>query len=124
VRRDALPDGDWALYEQLDLGDHVGVEGTVFRTRTGELSVKASRLDFLAKSLRPLPDKWHGLTDVERRYRQRYVDLFRLPVDAGRLRDPREARLLHPSLLRRAGLRRGRDTDDAADPGGAAARPS
>ncbi|HQR46775.1 MAG TPA: lysine--tRNA ligase [Thermoanaerobaculia bacterium] len=79
LRRDALPEADWALYEQLDLGDHVGVEGTVFRTRTGELSVKAGRLDFLAKSLRPLPDKWHGLTDVERRYRQRYVDLFVSP---------------------------------------------
>ncbi len=79
LKKDALPEGDWALYEQLDLGDHVGVEGTVFRTRTGELSVKAGRLDFLAKSLRPLPDKWHGLTDVERRYRQRYVDLFVSP---------------------------------------------
>ncbi len=75
LKKDALPEADWALYEQLDLGDHVGVAGTVFRTRTGELSVKAARLDFLAKSLRPLPDKWHGLTDVERRYRQRYVDL-------------------------------------------------
>ena len=75
LRRDALPEADWALFEQLDLGDHVGVAGAVFRTRTGELSVKASGLDFLAKSLRPLPDKWHGLTDVERRYRQRYIDL-------------------------------------------------
>ncbi|HSB37188.1 MAG TPA: amino acid--tRNA ligase-related protein, partial [Thermoanaerobaculia bacterium] len=79
VRRDAVPEADWALYEQLDLGDHVGVTGTVFRTRTGERSVKASALDFLAKCLRPLPDKWHGLTDVERRYRQRYVDLVVSP---------------------------------------------
>jgi len=79
LRKDALPEEDWALYEQLDLGDHVGVAGGVFRTRTGELSVKAARLDFLAKSLRPLPDKWHGLTDVERRYRQRYVDLVVSP---------------------------------------------
>lgn len=79
LRKDALSGADWELYEQLDLGDHVGVIGTVFRTRTGELSVKAEALDFLAKSLRPLPDKWHGLTDVERRYRQRYVDLIVSP---------------------------------------------
>jgi lysyl-tRNA synthetase class 2 len=79
LRRDSIPEADWALHEQLDLGDHVGVTGTVFRTRTGELSVKAVRLDFLAKALRPLPDKWHGLTDVERRYRQRYVDLIVSP---------------------------------------------
>ncbi len=79
LKKDALPEADWALYGELDLGDHVGVAGAVFRTRTGELSVKAARLDFLAKSLRPLPDKWHGLTDVERRYRQRYVDLIVSP---------------------------------------------
>src|SRR5258706_5084245 len=79
VKKDALREGDWELLENLDLGDHVGVWGVVFRTRTGELSVRAERLDFLAKSLRPLPDKWHGLTDVEHRYRQRYVDLIVSP---------------------------------------------
>jgi lysyl-tRNA synthetase class 2 len=79
LKKDTLREGDWELLENLDLGDHVGVEGVVFRTRTGELSVRADRLDFLAKSLRPLPDKWHGLTDVERRYRQRYVDLVVSP---------------------------------------------
>jgi lysyl-tRNA synthetase class 2 len=79
VKKDVLRPGDWELLEQLDLGDHVGVAGTVFRTRTGELTVKAGALDFLAKSLRPLPDKWHGLTDVERKYRQRYVDLVVSP---------------------------------------------
>ncbi|MCL4808066.1 MAG: lysine--tRNA ligase, partial [Thermoanaerobaculia bacterium] len=76
VRKDGVGDGGWALLENLDLGDHVGVTGGVFRTRTGELSVKADSLVFLAKCLRPLPDKWHGLTDVETRYRQRYVDLI------------------------------------------------
>ena len=76
VRKDGVGDGGWALLENLDLGDHVGVHGVVFRTRTGELSVKAASLVFLAKCLRPLPDKWHGLTDVEIRYRQRYVDLI------------------------------------------------
>ncbi len=79
VKKDALRTGDWELFEQLDLGDHVGVAGSIFRTRTGELSVKAASLDFLSKSLRPLPDKWHGLTDVERKYRQRYVDLIVSP---------------------------------------------
>jgi lysyl-tRNA synthetase class 2 len=79
MKKDALPPGDWELLEQLDLGDHVGVAGSVFRTRTGELSVRAGSLDFLSKSLRPLPDKWHGLTDVERKYRQRYVDLIVSP---------------------------------------------
>jgi lysyl-tRNA synthetase, class II len=79
LRKDNLRPGDWELLEQLDLGDHVGAAGVVFRTRTGELSVKGESLDFLAKALRPLPDKWHGLTDVERKYRQRYVDLIVSP---------------------------------------------
>ena len=79
LKKDALRTGDWELLELLDLGDHVGVAGSIFRTRTGELSVKAASLDFLSKSLRPLPDKWHGLTDVERKYRQRYVDLIVSP---------------------------------------------
>ncbi|MFI5198525.1 MAG: lysine--tRNA ligase [Thermoanaerobaculia bacterium] len=79
LKKDALRSGDWELLEQLDLGDHVGVAGSIFRTRTGELSVRVGSLDFLAKSLRPLPDKWHGLTDVERKYRQRYVDLVVSP---------------------------------------------
>jgi lysyl-tRNA synthetase, class II len=79
LKKDLLRPGDWELLEQLDLGDHVGASGVVFRTRTGELSIKGESLDFLAKSLRPLPDKWHGLTDVERKYRQRYVDLVVSP---------------------------------------------
>jgi lysyl-tRNA synthetase class 2 len=83
LKKDALRPGDWELLEQLDLGDHVGVGGSVFRTRTGELSVRAGSLDFLSKSLRPLPDKWHGLTDVERKYRQRYVDLIASPETRG-----------------------------------------
>jgi len=75
VRRDAVGEKAFALYGALDLGDWLGVEGEVFRTRTGELSVKARSLTFLAKCWRPLPEKWHGLRDVERRYRQRYLDL-------------------------------------------------
>ena len=75
-RKDALSEREWELYKNLDAGDWVAVEGTVFRTKTNELSVKAERLHFLVKALRPLPSKWHGLTDVEQRYRQRYVDLI------------------------------------------------
>jgi len=75
-RRDSLSEPEWLLYQNLDIGDWVAIEGVVFRTKKGELSVKAARLGFLAKALRPLPEKWHGLTDVEQRYRQRYVDLI------------------------------------------------
>ena len=68
-----------AAYEHFknwDLGDIVGAGGLLFRTKTGELSVRATQLHLLAKSLRPLPDKWHGLSDTELRYRRRYVDLI------------------------------------------------
>jgi lysyl-tRNA synthetase class 2 len=75
VRQDAVGEKAWALYRSLDLGDWIGVEGQIFRTRTGQLSLKTRTLTFLAKCLRPLPEKWHGLRDVERRYRQRYLDL-------------------------------------------------
>jgi len=76
VRMDAVGEQGWALYKLLDLGDHVGVSGYLFRTRTGELSVHVERLTFLAKAMLALPEKFHGLADVELRYRQRYVDLF------------------------------------------------
>ncbi len=75
VRKDAVGERGWELYRALDLGDWIGVEGEIFRTRTGELSVKARQVTFLAKCLRPLPEKWHGLKDVERRYRERHLDL-------------------------------------------------
>ncbi len=75
VRQDALPPLDFQVFKLLDFGDWVGVEGRLFRTRTNELTIWASRLHFLSKCLLPLPEKWHGLTDVEIRYRQRYLDL-------------------------------------------------
>src|SRR5215510_161742 len=75
AKMDQLPERDFQLYKLLDIGDFIGVEGTLFRTRTGELTVLATELVFLAKSFLPLPEKWHGLTDVEIRYRRRYVDL-------------------------------------------------
>ena len=76
VRLDAVGERDFELYKLFDLGDVIGVEGYLFRTRTGELTVHAEHLYFLAKALLPLPEKWHGLTDVEIRYRQRYLDLM------------------------------------------------
>jgi lysyl-tRNA synthetase class 2 len=79
VRKDAVGEKDFALYERLDLGDIVGVDGYLFRTRTGELSVHVERLYFLAKTLLSMPEKWHGLEDVETRYRQRYLDLIANP---------------------------------------------
>jgi lysyl-tRNA synthetase class 2 len=79
VRQDVVEGSSWPLFRSLDLGDWIGVEGHLFRTRTGQLSLKAKRLTFLAKSLRPLPEKWHGLRDVEIRYRRRYLDLAVTP---------------------------------------------
>jgi lysyl-tRNA synthetase class 2 len=76
LQRDALADGVYEDFKGWDIGDVIGVEGAVFRTKTGELSVKAANIRLLTKSLRPLPEKFHGLTDAETCYRQRYVDLI------------------------------------------------
>lgn len=76
LREDALPPRDFKTFKLLDLGDFVGVAGYLFRTRTHEFTIHGSRLEFLAKCLRLLPEKWHGLTDIEIRYRQRYLDLI------------------------------------------------
>jgi len=76
ARRQEMEPEEFALAQELDVGDFVRVEGPVWRTRTGELSVDARQVTLLAKSLRPLPEKWHGLQDVEARYRQRYLDLL------------------------------------------------
>jgi len=76
IKKDAVGDPQWELFKLLDIGDHIGVTGYLFRTRTGELSVHVEQITFLSKDLLPLPEKFHGLTDVELRYRQRYVDLI------------------------------------------------
>jgi len=76
VRLDAVGEQGFALYKLLDMGDHIGVTGYLFRTRTGELTVHVETLTFLSKAMLALPEKYHGLADVELRYRQRYVDLF------------------------------------------------
>jgi lysyl-tRNA synthetase, class II len=79
VKKDAVGDKGFELYKLLDLGDHIGVSGYLFRTRTGELTIHVEEITFLSKDLLPLPEKFHGLTDVELRYRQRYVDLVMNP---------------------------------------------
>ncbi|WP_145925820.1 lysine--tRNA ligase [Bacillus weihaiensis] len=79
VRKDAVGDEAYEVFNTADLGDIVGVTGVVFKTKVGELSIKVTSFDLLTKSLRPLPDKFHGLKDIEQRYRQRYVDLIMSP---------------------------------------------
>jgi lysyl-tRNA synthetase class 2 len=76
VRRAGLDEAAAAVFDNTDLGDYLGVRGSLMRTRTGELTVLAADLTMLAKAMRPLPEKWHGLADVEQRYRQRYLDLI------------------------------------------------
>jgi lysyl-tRNA synthetase class 2 len=80
LKKDAVGDAGFELYKLLDIGDHIGVSGYLFRTRTGELTIHVEEITFLSKDLLPLPEKWHGLTDVELRYRQRYVDLVMNPA--------------------------------------------
>src|SRR4029078_7501810 len=79
IGKNQIGEAGWALANELDLGDLLGVDGTLGHTKTGELTVFADALTFLGKSLLPPPEKWHGLTDVELRSRQRYVDLFSNP---------------------------------------------
>ena len=77
VKKDRLADGVFDLFnDTLDIGDHLGISGTFFKTKTGEPTLEASELSFLGKSVHPLPEKWHGLSDIETRYRQRYIDLI------------------------------------------------
>jgi len=123
VKKDAVGEKGFELYKLLDLGDHIGVTGYLFRTRTGELTVHVEEITFLSKDLLPLPEKWHGLTDVELRYRQRYVDLVMNP-------EVREVFLKRSKLVQ--SMRRFMDAHGfievetpmmQAIPGGAVARP-
>jgi len=123
VRRDALPEGGYAGFKRWDVGDIVGAEGTVIRTRTGELSIAVSDVRLLAKTLRPLPEKFHGLTDQERRYRQRYLDL----IVNEEVRETFRVRSAVIDFLRRFFVARGFLEVETpmmqVIPGGAAARP-
>ncbi len=123
VKKDAVGEKGFELYKLLDLGDHIGVTGYLFRTRTGELTVHVEEITFLSKDLLPLPEKWHGLTDVELRYRQRYVDLVMNP-------EVREVFLKRSKLVQ--SMRRFMDAHGFIEvetpmmqpiPGGAVARP-
>ena len=78
-RKDTVSENEWNLFKLVDMGDILGVEGTVFTTHTGETTIRVLHFTMLSKSLRPLPEKWHGLTDKEQRYRQRYLDLIANP---------------------------------------------
>ncbi len=123
VSRAVIGDERHAAFDDLDLGDWVGAEGTVMKTRKGELSVKVTRFELLAKALRPLPDKWHGLADVDTRFRQRYVDLI-VNDDARRVFEIRFAAIdAHPLVPQGPRLRRGGDAGAArGQAGGAAAQ--
>ena len=79
IKKDAVPEQDYAAWQSLDMGDIAGAEGYLFRTKTNELSVHVDKLELLSKTLLPMPEKWHGLEDVEIRYRQRYLDLISNP---------------------------------------------
>lgn len=93
VRKDVIGEDEYEIFKKSDLGDIVGIEGTVFRTDTGELSIKANHYIHLVKALRPLPEKFHGLLDVEERYRRRYVDLIMNE-------DARRVAFMRPRIIR------------------------
>jgi lysyl-tRNA synthetase class 2 len=123
VRLDRVGQASYDLFRRLDIGDFLGVSGALFRTKTGELTVQVDRLTLLAKSIRPLPDKWHGLSDVEVRYRQRYVDLIANPPVGELFR--RRARLIAEirRFLDGRGFLEVETPMMQSIPGGAAARP-
>ncbi|GGF35512.1 lysine--tRNA ligase [Halobacillus andaensis] len=123
VRKDAIGEDAYAIFKSADIGDIVGVSGEMFKTNVGELSVKASEFEILTKSLRPLPEKFHGLKDVEQRYRQRYLDLITNP-------DSRDTFVLRSKIIQ--SMRRYLDNLGFLEvetpmmhsiPGGASARP-
>lgn len=123
VRKDAIGDDAYQLFNTADLGDIVGVSGTVFKTNVGELSIKVDEFQILTKALRPLPEKFHGLKDVEQRYRQRYLDLITNPQS-------KETFVMRSKIIQ--SMRRYLDGEGFLEvetpmmhsiPGGAAARP-
>jgi len=108
----------YAAFVDLDVGDFIGVTGELFRTRTAELTVAVKQFEFLTKALRPLPEKWHGLKDVETRYPQTLYRPDRQSPGPRGLRHEEPPHRDPARVLRRAGLPRSGDPDDAADPGG------
>ena len=123
VQRDALPEGTYPAFKSWDIGDIVGAEGVLFKTRTGELSVKVDALRLLTKSLRPLPEKFHGLTDTETRYRQRYLDLVMNEASRDTFRKRSEIVRYIRRFLDDRGFLEVETPMMQAIPGGAVARP-
>jgi len=123
VQREAIGEALYAEFKQWDIGDIVGAEGALFKTKTGELSVKVDAIRLLTKSLRPLPDKWHGLTDTETRYRQRYVDLIMSEVTRKTFRIRSEVVTFIRQFLTARGFLEVETPMMQAIPGGAIARP-
>lgn len=76
IKKDIVSEDAYSVFKKVDIGDFIGIDGILFRTKTGELTIEVEKFSILSKSIRPLPEKWHGLTDIEARYRQRYVDLI------------------------------------------------
>ncbi len=123
IQKDALPEGRYEEFKTWDLGDILGAEGTMFKTKTGELSVKVDSLRLLTKSLRPLPEKFHGLADQETRYRQRYVDLI-MNESTRAVFQLRSAMIAHiREFFNRRGFLEVETPMMQPIPGGAAARP-
>jgi lysyl-tRNA synthetase class 2 len=123
VRQDIVGGEAMEVFRRLDAGDIVGLCGGLFRTRTGEFTLKAERLHLLAKSLRPLPEKWHGLSDVEARYRQRYLDLLVNPEVAERFKVRTRVIACVREFLTKRGFLEVETPMMQALPGGATARP-
>ncbi|RUM40242.1 MAG: lysine--tRNA ligase [Desulfobulbus sp.] len=123
ARKDLLGDDQFALFKKWDVGDIVGVEGKLFKTKTGELSVEATSLEMITKSFRPLPEKFHGLTDVETRYRQRYVDLIVNPEVRDTFRKRVEIIRMIREFLANRGFMEVETPMMQPVPGGATARP-
>ncbi|MEE8185397.1 MAG: lysine--tRNA ligase [Thermodesulfobacteriota bacterium] len=123
IKKDLLGDETYELYKDFDVGDFIGVTGRVFRTKTNELTVEAGSLRLLSKSLRPLPEKWHGLKDVETRYRQRYLDLIANPEVKDLFLKRVKIIMLIREFLNKKGFIEVETPMMQPIPGGAAARP-
>ncbi len=123
IKKDTVGDEVFATFKKWDIGDIVGIEGKLFKTKTGELSVQADKIIMISKSLRPLPEKWHGLTDVETRYRQRYVDLIVTPESKNTFRKRVEIIRLTREFLNDRGFMEVETPMMQPVPGGATAKP-
>jgi len=123
IKKETLGDDVFAKFKKWDIGDIVGIEGKLFKTKTGELSIAADKLVMISKSLRPLPEKWHGLTDVETRYRQRYVDLIVTPETRETFRKRVEIIRLIREFLNARGFMEVETPMMQPVPGGATAKP-